>query len=413
MGRHHDLDWVVRRLHRRLGHRMKLLKSDFKAAYRSCPICVKDLKFAHILVRGASGELLVSEQYAMPFGAVGAVYAWDRLGSAITAILIDLLLVPCIRYVDDLFWADLEESSLDCRSMVMEIVSLLGFTLEPDKTPLPSDSLDILGITTSLKMINGDLHLTYVPDALKVSFWLEDLIAIQAAGFLLIEPARQIIGRLSFAAWSIWGPIASGRLRPLYTFLMYGGGRLSKDARKSLEWWTNRLLYLQPKLSIMKDPVEEIVLIYTDAEGNGGLGGVCTSSGIDEWFSCTTPSPFLRVLEPRKTQIFALESLAVLISVLIWAKHLQGRRVIFFIDNTSALGCLRKGSSSCSDVHAIITRFWDLAAQHHFSAFLRWVPSKLNISDRPSRGVSPIIGIQISCRFRWESLCSLVSKGRA
>ncbi len=413
MGRHHDLDWVARRLHRRLGHRLKLLKSDFRAAYRSCPILSEDLKFSHILIRGASGELLVSEQFAMPFGAVGAVYAWDRLGSAITAILIDHLLVPCIRYVDDLFWVDFEETSLECREMVMEIVGLLGFTLEPDKTPLPSDSLDILGITTSLKIINGDLHLTYVPDSLKVSFWLEDLVSIQSSGFLLIEPARQIIGRLSFAAWSVWGPIASARLRPLYTFLMFGGGRLSKDARKSLEWWTHRLRNLQPKLSILKELVDEIVIIYTDAEGNGGLGGIFTSSGLDEWFSCTTPASFIGVLQPRKTQIFALESLAVLISVLIWAKHLQGRRVIFFIDNTSALGCLRKGSSSCSDVHSIITRFWDLAAQYHFSAFLRWVPSKLNISDRPSRGVSPIIGLQIPCRFRRESLCAMILKDRA
>ncbi len=48
--------------------------------------------------------LHVSGVVAMPFGVVGAVYAWDRLGSAITAILFDLLLVPCIRYVDDLFW---------------------------------------------------------------------------------------------------------------------------------------------------------------------------------------------------------------------------------------------------------------------------------------------------------------------
>jgi hypothetical protein len=90
MGRHHDLEWVVRHLNIRLGHKLKLLKSDFKAAYRGSPIRTCDLKFAHILIRGPSNELLVSKQFAMPFGAVGAVYAWDRLGAAITAVLIDM-----------------------------------------------------------------------------------------------------------------------------------------------------------------------------------------------------------------------------------------------------------------------------------------------------------------------------------
>ncbi len=155
MGRHRDLEWVACRLHRRLGHPLKLLKSDIQAAYRSCPIRTEDLRFEHILIRGASSELLVSEQFVMPFAAVGAVYAWDRLGSAVTAILIEKFLVPCIRYVHDLFWTDFEESSEDCRKMVMEVVSLLGFTLEPEKTPLPFDSHDILGITTSLKVITA------------------------------------------------------------------------------------------------------------------------------------------------------------------------------------------------------------------------------------------------------------------
>ena len=40
----------------------------------------------------------MSTQYAMPFGAVGAVYAWDRVADLITTILSTLLLLPLSRF---------------------------------------------------------------------------------------------------------------------------------------------------------------------------------------------------------------------------------------------------------------------------------------------------------------------------
>ena len=45
---------------------------------------------------------------AHPFGAVAAVYAWERVGGAIVAILRSIGL-PIFRYVDDLF-ADVPEA---------------------------------------------------------------------------------------------------------------------------------------------------------------------------------------------------------------------------------------------------------------------------------------------------------------
>ncbi|CAE8619818.1 unnamed protein product [Polarella glacialis] len=269
MGRHHDLEWVVR--HLRLGHKLKLLKSDFKAAYLGCPIRTCDLKFAHILIRGLSNELLVSEQFAMPFGAVGAVYAWDRLGAAITAVLIDMFLVPCSRYVDDLFWAEFEESATECRETVIEVVSLLGFTLEPSKTPAPSDSLDILGVATSLETIDGKLHLTFVPDASKVSFWLEDLRSILSSGVLLLES----LARSSVASASPLGP---------YTFVRHGAGRINQASKLSLAWWIDRLSHLQPRCSIMSNPVDEAL----------AASPVIMARTVE--FSIRAASPFLREL---------------------------------------------------------------------------------------------------------------------
>ena len=67
---------------------------------------------------------MLSEHYALPFGGVGSVYGWDRVGSCIflTSLFCShfacfighmlrslarrLLKIPVLRYVDDYFGAD-------------------------------------------------------------------------------------------------------------------------------------------------------------------------------------------------------------------------------------------------------------------------------------------------------------------
>jgi hypothetical protein len=409
MGRHSDLEWILRELSARLRLPLRLLKSDFKAAFRGCPILTEHLEFSHILLLDPSGDVFTSQQYAMPFGAVGAVYAWDRVGAAISAILRDWFLVPVVRYVDDLFWAEVDESAESCREQVLEVVSLLGFTLEPSKTPLPSKSLDILGVTVSLDFSQGGIVISSVPDSAKVAFWLSDIRECLQSGNLPLCLALQLVGRLSFAAWAVWGQVARTKLRCLYSFLLSGAGPLPLLIRESLIWWELRLQELLPRVVRTRLLNFPVILVYTDAEGSGGLGAVFAGIEPFEWFEAQTPLAFTVSLLPRKTQIFALETVTVLLAAKVWMRRLSGSRVIFFVDNTSALGCLRKGSSSSVDVHAVVTLFWDLAAENHVEAHFRWVPSKLNLSDRPSRGKAPIVGSKVPFRCRWDSIISSVT----
>ena len=58
----------------------------------------------------------------MPFGSLAAVYAWDRLGAAVTAILRQLFLLPLLRYVDDLFGIFFGPDPQSDRAYLLEIV---------------------------------------------------------------------------------------------------------------------------------------------------------------------------------------------------------------------------------------------------------------------------------------------------
>ena len=69
-----------------------------------------------------------------------------------------------------------------------------------------------------------------------------------------------------------------------------------------------------------------------------------------------------------------------------YAKELQQRRVLLFVDNNSVRDVMIKGSSKSSSLFVMLAEF---ARRSHLSQMLLWVsrvPSKSNIADFPSRG---------------------------
>ena len=146
MGRLSDVTAFLQRARRRYpASTFRYWKSDFKAAYRSCPIDPAHHRFAMIDVATPSGHVLYLQR-AMPFGARAAVYAWDRVGAAVQALTVQFLLVLAARYVDDIFGVDFSLLSLQLRRQLMELVDLLGFTFAPETTPEPALEQVILGV---------------------------------------------------------------------------------------------------------------------------------------------------------------------------------------------------------------------------------------------------------------------------
>jgi hypothetical protein len=173
MGSIPDFVESARRLHAALpNQRLHVMRSDFQAAYRSCPIRPDHVPLANILVRDPdTGRVSVSSQWAMPFGAVSAVYAWDRLGEALTAILRKIFLFPASRYVDDLFmpvWASIASES---RSILLEVVGIFGAVLSPDKTPPPSAEMPVLGVLISM----GRSAISMTIERNRLDFWKAEL----------------------------------------------------------------------------------------------------------------------------------------------------------------------------------------------------------------------------------------------
>ena len=163
-----DLAKIAADIHR-AGHRVAFIKADFKSAYRTVPIKPEDIPLAKLVVRDTDAKQWVTvDQWALPFGASAAVYGWERVGGAITAVLRSIGL-PILRYVDDLFLAVPLEAGPAAREALEIIVDALGWKLEPTKTHGPSVSMVILGLAVDC---SRDCVLQVQPDGAKVQMWV-------------------------------------------------------------------------------------------------------------------------------------------------------------------------------------------------------------------------------------------------
>ena len=234
---HHDhidsLLETAKAIHRS-GHQPVLLKADFKGAYRSIPISPEQVDLAQILVRDTDENMWVTlRQLAHPFGAVAAVYAWERVGGAIVAILRSLGL-PVFRYVDDLFAVVPEAAGRAARKVIEDVVAAFGFTLAQDKTEGPAKEMVILGVRLECRSASIRLE----PDPRKRQLWIRSITDSLATGIVRRRDAEKLAGRLLFSRCSIFGGVGAAQLRRIYACARSGGTRsMGVHLRRTLEWW--------------------------------------------------------------------------------------------------------------------------------------------------------------------------------
>lgn len=405
MGRIADMCAFLQRMHKKFpGQRFRLYKSDFKSAYRACPISPAHAKFAYIEVKSPDGWVLL-RQLAMPFGAVGAVYAWDHLGSAVQAIIADVLAIYMCRYVDDVFTAEFASLSWSARLQVLMLVELLGFTLCPEKSPLPHEEMVALGVRCSVSS-GGAVKISMDPD--KASVWIEELLSFAGGSQPSREVAARTAGRLSFAAFAVFGPRIRSRLRNLYRLASARGldvapAELEEDVMFLLDLLRDSSASSSVPLAA---PVLAPIVIFTDAEGYGGVGAVLVVGPLVGAVARAgaVPVSISSGLNRRLTQIVAFELVVPAAAAWSWREVVAGRRIIFYIDNRSAMGILQNGRSRKADLNKIVFNSRDLFHSLHIQPYFRYVESARNCSDPVSRGALPPFGTLERHELCWPSL---------
>jgi hypothetical protein len=143
----------------------------------------------------------------------------------------------------------------------------------------------------------------------------------------------------------------------------------------------------------------ENVLVFTDAcyepghaEWPCGLGGVLFACGEVFFYSVSVGTEIRTLLGEgvKKQIIFEVETLAALLAALLWRTFCGNKRVVLFVDNEGTKFALLKGLSDNLCVDAMAEKFACLESELHTLIWIARVPSKSNVADPPSRGITDI-----------------------
>ena len=121
-----------------------------------------------------------------------------------------------------------------------------------------------------------------------------------------------------------------------------------------------------------------VVCIETSEGGQTSREWLFARASCDECFM----QRFVR----RKTYIGQLELLAAVAVYYSLPDIVRGESVMHYVDNTSAVAALVKGYSQQPDSVRILHALWTLVAGLGCAPWFKYVRSKANVADLPSRG---------------------------
>ena len=213
----------------------KLWKADIDSAYRRIPARASE-RWALWVAFLVDGKPFAAGHNAMPFGSIGSVHGWDRIGSLFRHLGRRLLSIPLLRYVDDYFSVDTEELAAHAMTCFARVVrALLGAGAVGDSKLEAAMPLVVLG----LQVTATNKGVEVVVSKKKAVQWWQMLEAALASGVLAAGDASKVAGRLSFAAQHTFLRLGRAMLRPLFAqqYASLPQGRIGPMLRLAMQWW--------------------------------------------------------------------------------------------------------------------------------------------------------------------------------
>ena len=182
---------------------------------------------------------------------------------------------------------------------------------------------------------------------------------ILVAGEIEPKQAERLRGRMQWFEGYAFGRIAQHSLRTLGDIALRKQRvvKLDTSEKEAIEFLVQRVSVKISAISL------ETMLVFTDGacEGSGtksgGIGGVLVNQdgSCIHHFSFSVPDFFmLAALEKSDNPIYELELLRIYVSMIAWRPLLQGRHVVFYLDNDAARSAVCKGVGSTGVARRIV-----------------------------------------------------------
>ncbi|CAE7532121.1 unnamed protein product, partial [Symbiodinium necroappetens] len=165
----------------------------------------------------------------------------------------------------------------------------------------------------------------------------------------------------------------------------------------------------KPRVVCVSDR-KDVVHVYTDGSLEGGLAGIGAvildpSTGFQQVLQGQVPEALMHAWrhESGDHLICQIELFAMYCVKVLMPARLEGRRVVYWVDNEASRLALVKGQSKSPIMDRMLRALCDIEDGMRSYAWYSRVPSQSNIADSPSRGagdeVANALGLKAAEKF--------------
>lgn len=405
---HHGVDHYVQlcRWQSLQNHRPLLWAHDLDAAYRQLPI--RDVEKTWTIICTPSGPMLFQHQ-ALPFGAAGSVWAFNRFADLVQWVARKVLLIPLYHYVDDFGSAEPAPLAESGFTKFSQVFGALGLLMKEKKALRPSTSQKLLGVIFNLH----SEFLVLEPCPTRMTRMTTTIKDILRTNNLRPEVAQKLCGKLVFLQTTSFGQVGRALLQPIYARAHSHGVSASDNLNGPLRITLTtllRLLETMPSRRIPLRPEDNTTSIYTDAFFQLGDQQVkpdeehvprswnpSSTKWIQNGWGFTArlesrtlaahgvvPPSVLQPYSRRRAFIYVLELMAPIIAI-VSLHRCMSPYILLWIDNRAGLAAMAKGYGRDEAVNNMLSFFWCFLAKVGIYLHCEWVPSAHNLADGISR----------------------------
>ena len=393
---------------------------DHEGAYRQLPL--RNPNEAFLILNTPAGPTLWRHNVLL-FGAVGSVWAYNRVGDVITWLSAVLFGIPALHYVDDYGSVEPRHAAPSGFRAFSLFNSRMGFTMKPSKEQPPAQAHKVQGVIIHL---DPD-QIVVKPTDNRLQKMMRALHQFIAVDSMTCDEAAQLAGKLQFLCCSFFGKVGRTHLKAIYgrQYAKRHMPCLGRRLRHALIALTRMLPALRPREIPFIDEYHPPILFgdafcevsksgHRPEDPNGwGLLIFPRKSSMPEAIGARGSVPFFVIQHFCKSKafIFFLETITQLIGCFLIQPILHSR-YICFVDNEPAKYALLKGYTKDPRLNSLLSDFWQVQAANAWDPWFERVSSKANVADAISRNDVSMLEArgwperEVNLEPFWRELCS-------
>ncbi|CAE7578598.1 unnamed protein product [Symbiodinium sp. CCMP2592] len=377
---------------------------DLRSAYRQLPVHPESLRHSYVAHwNPTAGSIELDQLLALPFGASRSVFGFLRVATAVWWLGCVALSLCWSVFFDDFITIAKSCDIGHTEATVCTFFRLLGWLFDEcgSKAVDFSTSFKALGVLFNLAQSpKGLVTISNTPT--RITELTTVISTLLASRKLTRAEAQRLRGRMQFCDSFLFGRASRLSLQAVSRHVHSTHDEvIDGDLWDSLLRFHNCLQESRPH--VVTATHQDSLFLFTDAcyepgaAWCAGLGAVVFGPKGEclGFFSMCVGEQVRKKLGEgmKKTIIFELEFLALLVSLIHWKDLFRNRPLVCYLDNNTSRDVCISGRGKSVIAKALATALLSLEDAGEIRTWFSRVPSPSNIADKPSRELCEFLEI--------------------